>query len=231
MKAKPKKMPVKHKVTKKQVRPQSASANPANDKYYTPMQIRQMSFRSLQFDGMWEELFGNPDPNFSMMVYAKPKMGKSTIMIDFANYLATYFGNVLYIAIEETIRKTLQEKINRLGVDAPRLEFTGTIPATIPAKYDFVFYDSANAARLDYASIVKFIDKYPGKGFVFVFQSTKGGQFRGTQDIEHEVGIVCYIDEHGIAKIKGRYAPPCTFNVAKEYNLVITTPTKGRKEI
>ena len=202
--------------------------NPANDKYYTATQIRKMSFKSLQFDGMWEELFGNPDPNFSLMCYAKPKMGKSTIMIDFANYLATNFGNVLFVAIEETIRKTLQEKIIRLDADAPRLEFSGTMPATIPSKYEFVFIDSSNAARLDYTSIVRLLKRYPDKGFVFIFQSTKGGQFRGTQDIEHEVGIVMFIDEKGIAHIKGRYAPPCTLNVAKEYGLVIQTPTKSR---
>lgn len=198
--------------------PESTPLPTSEDQIFSAHQIKTMEFDMLKFDGEWKKLFGQPDPNFTMMIFAKPKQGKSTIMIDFANYLATYFGNVLYVAIEETIRRTLQEKIIRLGADHPRLDFTGKLPNTIPDKYQFVFIDSANAAGIDIDRMRSIIKKNPSKGIVFVFQTTKEGNFRGGQELEHEVGMVCEIKD-GIGYVRGRYAQGTSLNVAEEYNL------------
>jgi KaiC/GvpD/RAD55 family RecA-like ATPase len=56
-------------------------------------------------------LIGDPSPNFSTMMFGKPKMGKSYLCIDFAVYLACNHGKVLFVAKEEGLDFTLQKKL------------------------------------------------------------------------------------------------------------------------
>jgi len=65
------------------------------------MDFANMHFDTLGFKGKWLELIGDPSTNFSLMVYGKPKMGKSYLCVDFAGYLARNHGKVLYVAREE----------------------------------------------------------------------------------------------------------------------------------
>jgi len=60
--------------------------------------------------------------------------------------------------------------------------------------------------------LVKLHKQYPRTAFVFIFHSTKDGNFRGGQQFAHEVD--CIIDvANGVAKGNGRFGVGGEINV------------------
>ena len=160
---------------------------------------KHRNFKALGFTGKWLQLIGNPVEPFSMMTYAKPGQGKSTLNLDFAHYLASKHNKkVLFVADEEKLGYTLQEKIKRLKASHPNLFITGRMPSNIKA-YHFVFLDSVNSIRLMPEDLQLLSAKNPKISFIYVFQSTKNGNFKGSQEYSHDVDVVIETDQ-GIAK-------------------------------
>ncbi|WP_111596175.1 hypothetical protein [Chitinophaga skermanii] len=48
-------------------------------------------------------------------------------------------------------------------------------------------------------------DQYPAKSFIYVFQSTKQGNFRGENSFQHDVDVVIEVPEKGTAVQMGRF--------------------------
>lgn len=168
------------------------------------MDFANMHFDTLGFKGKWLELIGDPSTNFSLMVYGKPKMGKSYLCVDFAGYLARNHGKVLYVAKEEGLDKTLQDKLNDKEVKHPNLYVAANIPASLTF-YDFIFLDSVNRLGLKPEDLNKLKAMYPDKSFVFIFQTTKEGKFRGANTFQHDVDSVVELPEKGKAVQYGRF--------------------------
>ena len=59
--------------------------------------LKDYRYDNYDFDGKWLDLVGKPAKKFHMMVYGRPKQGKSYFCFDLAQYLSN-FGKVLYIA-------------------------------------------------------------------------------------------------------------------------------------
>lgn len=174
-----------------------------------PLVMNSMDFADLHFDtlgfkGKWLQLIGDPSTNFSLMVFGKPKMGKSYLCVDFAGYLARNHGKVLYVAKEEGLDKTLQDKLNDKEVKHPNLYVASAIPDSLTF-YDFVFLDSVNRLGLKPADLNRLRAMYPDKSFVFVFQTTKDGMFRGANTFQHDVDSVIEVPEKGKAVQFGRF--------------------------
>lgn len=166
--------------------------------------IVNKQFETLPFTGQFETLVGKPSKNFKILIYGPPKMGKSTLAIDFAEYLANNFGKTLFVAAEEGINHTLQEKIKRLKAVHENLYFADSIPNDL-SPYQFVFIDSIQRAKLQYDSMTKLINDNPGKGFVFVSQVTKDGFHRGSNEYLHEVDTIIKVED-GTATGYGRFS-------------------------
>ncbi len=175
----------------------------------TPEIMNSMDFANMEFDtiglqGKWRELIGDPSRNFTAMVYGKPKMGKSYLCIDFAGYLARHHGKVLYVAKEEGLDYTLQMKLNDKNVKHPNLFVSSILPANL-SQYDFIFLDSVNKLGLAPEDLNRLKAFNPTKSFVFIFQTTKQGNFRGENVFQHDVDIVIEIPERGKAVQMGRF--------------------------
>lgn len=174
-----------------------------------PAVMNSMDFAKLQFDtiglkGKWFDLIGDPSSNFTAMVFGKPKMGKSYLCIDFAGYLARHHGKVLYVAKEEGLDYTLQQKLNDKDVGHPNLYVASVLPDSL-AQYDFIFLDSVNKLGLEPQDLNHLKRTYPTKSFIFIFQSTKEGKFRGANTFQHDVDVVIEIPEIGRAVQFGRF--------------------------
>lgn len=174
-----------------------------------PAVMNSMDFASLQFEtiglkGKWFDLIGDPSSNFTAMVFGKPKMGKSYLCLDFAGYLARHHGKVLYVAKEEGLDYTLQEKLYDKNVMHPNLFVASVLPANL-APYDFIFLDSVNKLDLSPEDLNRLKALNPSKSFVFVFQSTKDGKFRGANTFQHDVDVVIEVPEKGKAVQMGRF--------------------------
>jgi hypothetical protein len=174
-----------------------------------PSIMNSMDFANMEFDtiglqGKWLNLIGDPSSNFTAMVFGKPKMGKSYLCIDFAGYLARNHGKVLYVAKEEGLDYTLQMKLNDKNVQHPNLFVSASLPENLSA-YDFIFLDSVNKMGLSPEDLNRLKLLNPTKSFVFIFQSTKGGNFRGANSFQHDVDIVIEVPERGKAVQMGRF--------------------------
>lgn len=166
------------------------------------MDFANVKFDTLGFKGKWRQLIGDPSGNFTAMVFGKPKMGKSYLCIDFAGYLARNHGKVLYVAKEEGLDYTLQEKLNEAR--HPNLFLTGELPGDLTA-YDFIFMDSVNRLGLSPEHLRELKERYPEKSFIYIFQSTKQGNFRGENSFQHDVDVVVEVPEKGKAVQMGRF--------------------------
>jgi predicted ATP-dependent serine protease len=162
-----------------------------------------MNFETIGLEGKYKELIGDPSVGFSCMVYGKPKSGKSTMCIDFAKHLAQHHGNVLYAAIEEGYGYTMKEKLERLKALHKNLYISEIIPDKLK-QFDFVFIDSVSKGKVDNNKLNELIMANPKTAFIFVFHSTKEGDFRGGQENAHDVDCIIEVKD-GVASGKGRF--------------------------
>jgi predicted ATP-dependent serine protease len=138
------------------------------------------------------------------MVFGMPKMGKSYLCVDFAGYLARNHGRVLYVAKEEKLDKTLQDKLKEKDVAHENLTVADGIPADL-SPYDFIFLDSVNKLGLTPKDLEKLKSQNKGRSFIYVFQATKGGKFKGNNEFQHDVDVVIEVPEIGKAVQYGRF--------------------------
>lgn len=168
------------------------------------MEFASLQFKAIGMTGKWLALMGDPSPGFSAMVFGKPKMGKSFLCIEFAGYLSRNHGKVLYVAREEGLDATLQKKLNETHVQHENLFVADNLPDDL-SPYNFIFLDSVNKLGLSSNDLDKLRKENPGKSFVFVFQTTKDGNFKGRNEFQHDVDIVIEVYERGKASQYGRY--------------------------
>jgi len=169
----------------------------------TSTELAGMDFETIGLKGKYRDLIGDPSVGFSAMVFGLPKSGKSTLCIDFAKHLAENHGKVLYVAIEEGFGYTLKEKFERLGAIHPNLVIAEKLPEDL-TPYQFVFIDSVSKAGLSSQELTRLRKQNPKTAFVFIFHTTKEGNFRGKQDFAHDVDVIIEV-ENGVAKANGRF--------------------------
>lgn len=196
---------------------QSLNGVPAKQGIMNSVDFANMEFDTLGFRGKWLELIGDPSSNFTAMVYGKPKMGKSYLCIDFAGYLARNHGRALYVAKEEGLDMTLQKKLADKAVAHPNLDVSSYLPTSL-AKYDFIFLDSVNRLGLQPEDLHKLRAKNPSKSFVFIFQSTKDGNFRGANSFQHDVDVVIEVPQKGKATGMGRFNQGGEISIFNNYS-------------
>ncbi len=172
--------------------------------------LLKMKFETLPFTGRFLELIGQPEKHFSGLIWGLPKGGKSNLSIRFADYLQEYFGNVLYVAAEEGMSVSMQEKIRAINGSDVKLypsknkdEIKDYVKSSTAS---FVFIDSINVANIDDAFLEEMKQENPNKSFVAIVQATKSGNFKGDQSLEHNCDFVIKVVS-GIAYHKGRFGP------------------------
>ena len=164
--------------------------------------IEGKHFDTLDFHGRWEGFFGTPNPDFKFMFYGKPGNGKSTFALQFAGYLSRELGlPVLYVANEEGFGLTLQEKVKRLGVANSNLYLCDSLPEDL-SQFSVVFLDSVNNMGLEPEDLKALPS---GKAYVYVFQTTKDGNYMGKQEFAHDVDTVVRVENMNAYKDKNRY--------------------------
>jgi hypothetical protein len=166
-------------------------------------ELLAMDFQTIGLQGRYKELIGDPSVGFTAMVYGLPKSGKSTMCLDFANYLAAHHGKVLYCAIEEGFGYTLKEKIERLKAHHSNLYITDRVPENLN-DFHFVFIDSVSKAGMDVNDIDSLRKMHPEVSFIFIYHTTKEGKFKGVNEHAHEVDVIVQV-EKGKATSTGRF--------------------------
>ncbi|WP_343636278.1 hypothetical protein [Fluviicola sp.] len=175
-----------------------------DDAIINTLDIVNMEFPTIGFTGKWLRFVGDPNKGFTAMVFGLPKYGKSYLCVDWAGYLARNHGRVLYVAKEEKVGGTLKTKLRETQMAHPNFDSTGALPMDL-SDYDFVFLDSVTKLGLSPEDLDELKAEYPGVSFIYVFQTTKQGAFRGSNGYQHDVDIVIEVPEPGKAIQYGRY--------------------------
>jgi predicted ATP-dependent serine protease len=166
-------------------------------------ELAGMQFETIGLQGKYRELIGDPSVGFTAMVYGLPKSGKSTLCIDFARHLAEQHGKVLYVAIEEGFGYTLKEKFERLKAIHPNLVIAEMLPDDL-SQFQFIIIDSVSKAGLSTDDLTSLRKQYPKISFIYIFHTTKVGNFRGKQGFAHDVDVIIEV-KNGVARGNGRF--------------------------
>jgi len=192
----------------KQLEKQRNAGESASTGIMSAHDLAEYDYAKYDFDGRWEQFFGQPSINAHYMVFGLPKSGKSTFCMHFAKYLADNHGDVLYVASEEGFSQTLKNKMTNFGLKSDRMHFANYRESDpimeVAGNYDFVFIDSVNFIDISPEQIRQLKHENPNLSLITIQQSTKDGDFRGSQEYAHDSDSIVRI-ESGIATQQGRF--------------------------
>lgn len=177
----------------------------ARNKMISAKELQNQKWLFYNLQDPWKKIFGEVTKPFYVLMYGAPKSYKSTMAILFADYFSKHFGTVLYVAAEEYNSPTMQSRMKRLNIDSDRLYIAKTVDEiTEDMIPDLVIIDTINMAKIRAEKTRELKEKYPQTSFIFMAQVTKEGDFRGEQDIAHEVDLVIVV-KNGEAFGNGRF--------------------------
>lgn len=143
---------------------------------YGVKQIMNANFKTLDFEGQWLDLIGQPEPIGSWIICGDSFNGKTTLSLALAKYL-TNFGKVAYNSLEEgrceSIRRGFQ-KANMMEVDGKLLlldqEPISELIFRLEKKKSprFIFIDSLQYAGLTYKEYTDLINRFRNKLFIWI---------------------------------------------------------------
>jgi hypothetical protein len=171
----------------------------------TAEQVANMQFKLLPFTGIYKEIIGQPEKNFTMMVNGEPGAGKTVFLMKFIKFFSD-LGSVLYVTSEEFGSTTLTEKVNQYLNPIPsNVHFVSDIKTVNLSDYDLVVFDSINDLGFKLEDFKSLKKSNPETAFILVLQNTKSGQFKGGKEWEHEVQVAGEIENGIISIYKNRY--------------------------
>ena len=156
-------------------------------------------FEIMPFTGSWEESFGKPCKQFSMMIYGGSGEGKTDLAIQYSKYL-TNFGKVAYNSIEEGISHTLKMAMARNNMEqvADKFQILDKENLSEMTKRlrkqrspDYLVIDSIQYLRMTKDEYFNFKNEfYPKKGIIYISHIEKGS-LKGAlaRDIWYDVDI------------------------------------------
>lgn len=181
--------------------------------------LKEKKFVTLDFTEIWLDLFGLPERNFKLLITGEAKSGKSTLMLRFADYLATNFGKVMYNSHEEGHSKTFQDRLKSNNISSDRLfighkiTFEQMMDESFKRKYyHTIFIDSLQYMSLTYSQYKQLTAKYKNKSFCFISQVNGRGKAKGGTDLLHAVDIKIHTKK-GYARVQSRFTEEKTVNI------------------
>lgn len=149
---------------------------------YSPKEIAAIHIKELPLQGKWEAAFGRPGLYETWFIAGASASGKSSFVMQFAKMLCG-IGSVLYLALEEGVGLSFQQRLKRFKMDEVQGRFRVVVDDNMenlkerlkrPKSPSFVIVDSFQYAGWDYASTKELIEEFPRKSFIFISQEYKG---------------------------------------------------------
>lgn len=167
-------------------------------------QFLAKQFTILPMEGIYADCFGEPEDNFSMIIYGKSGNGKTEAEVMICKEL-TKFGNVYFNSTEQGISRSLQTSWIRNKME----EVDGKIQIAHKESYDtmitrlkrkksakVVFIDSIQHSGISYDMWKSLRLMFPKKIFVLISHATPSGsepKGAAAYDIKYDVDIKCQV--------------------------------------
>ena len=193
--------------------------------------LKARDYPKVAWSERYQHYFGLPGYTFSMLIYGMPGSGKSTLVYNIANDLATRHGRVLINSAEEGFQDTASERgskidgalSKRLHI-GERLDFEQFCQRLRDGRYRVGVIDSIQAMRftIEHFHALKADRLLKRKAYILLSQATASGGIKGETDLLHEVDIKCKAFD-GQLEVRSRYLSAMKlvqlFSVAKEPTL------------
>ncbi len=183
----------------------------ASNKSVSVKSLLERKFVTIPFEGQWLDLYGEPERNFRSIFYGPGGSGKSTYVLQFADYLGRTYGKVFYNSFEEGISQSLQTRCRNHNITAEsniffgdRLTFEDFCEKMKRGRYRVGIIDSLQYMKFTYAQYQKLVELFPTKAFIFISQVNQSGKAKGGSDILHACDMKVYVNR-GKATIHSRY--------------------------
>jgi len=175
--------------------------------------ILSKKYKYFEIEGKWRESVGLLARPFSMLVFGRPKNGKTSFIMSLCKYL-TSFGKVYYNSAEEGDSKTIQDSLILCKMDeVPSHLFTLGDRDTfdemvVKLKYNravFVVIDSIDYIYMTKLQYQNLRELFPNKSFIIISWEKNGKpKTQVAKDIEHMVGSIVHV-KNFTAYVQGRY--------------------------
>ncbi len=145
----------------------------------TPDNIRNKRRKIYEFDGDWQEAFGNIEQGARILIYGESGNGKTRFMLRFAKYLSQ-FGRVAYNSLELGDSLALDLALQDEGINKGLLIYNRETVEMIEKRLkrhkspDIILIDSLqyfrddNGNGLSYGRYIKFTSQFPNKTLIFI---------------------------------------------------------------
>lgn len=176
-----------------------------NNAVYSSMVIKDKKFDLLNLYGKWKNLLGHVSVPFKLMFWGGGGSGKTTLALEFAGFLSKELNKkCLFIPNEERTDYTFVEKLNRTKASCSNLYISNALPSILSG-YDVIFIDSITTMNIGLETMIRLIERYPKISWVWLFQTTKEGAFRGDQNWQHLVDAEIYCFNGKAKALKNRF--------------------------
>lgn len=140
--------------------------------------IYSKRFKTLNLDGIYAEVMGEPESSGAWLIWGNEKNGKTWLALMLANYLSND-NRVLYISAEEGTGKTFVDSCIRAGLDSSnrKLQFMEYTPLeelkerlNRRKSADIIVIDNCTVYKEDLPSkvLIDLLNTYPTKLFIFL---------------------------------------------------------------
>ncbi len=149
---------------------------------YSPREIAKKKYKTLQWEPLWSEPFGNPCINETWFISGASASGKSSFVMQLAKELCKQ-GTVLYLSYEEGVNQSFKERTQLFNMNEVQGRFRVAVDDTLeelterlsrPKSPQFVIVDSFQYADWTYEQVKGLVEKFSRKSFLFISQEYKG---------------------------------------------------------
>ena len=86
---------------------------------HSPYHVARAALESIALQWPYDALLGEIGPATSIFIWGGPGAGKTTLAMDLLGMIASVAGPVLFVSADEGIGLSVQQKMERLHLDAP----------------------------------------------------------------------------------------------------------------
>lgn len=186
--------------------------------------LLEKEFKTVPLNELWKSVLGEPEVNFTTIIYGPPGSGKTTFSLRLSHYLST-IGKVYYNSVEQGFSKSFKDQVVNAGLAnvsesrfmiGDRDSFEDMMTKISTTKPHYIIIDSLQYIDLTIAQYKELIERFPRKAFVIISQGTtqapegkvgKALEFMVDIKISVNAGVVATRSRYGATKDMRLWVP------------------------